>query len=93
MSGTALDPKTAPKFQTAAKALLRDSQLRKNVRHATNVIQAKRARVVGEMPDLLSRARAMRVMPWPTAAMLPRSIRSGTTEPAAVALATRSPAA
>ena len=28
-----------------------DSQLRKNVRHATNVIQAKRARVVGEMPD------------------------------------------
>ena len=51
MSETALDPKTAPKFQTAAKTLLRDSQLRKNVRHATNVIQAKRARVVGEMPD------------------------------------------
>src|SRR5690242_19690785 len=51
MSGTALDPKTAPKFQTAAKTLLRDSQLRKNVRHATDVIQAKRARVVGEMPD------------------------------------------
>jgi L-lactate dehydrogenase complex protein LldF len=53
MSGTgpALDPKTAPKFQVAAKSLLRDSQLRKNVRHATKVIQAKRARVVGEMPD------------------------------------------
>ena len=28
-----------------------DTQLRKNVRHATDVIQAKRARVVGEMPD------------------------------------------
>jgi L-lactate dehydrogenase complex protein LldF len=28
-----------------------DSQLRRNVRHATDVIQAKRARVVDEMPD------------------------------------------
>ncbi len=28
-----------------------DSQLRKNVRHATKVIQTKRAKVVGEMPD------------------------------------------
>ena len=51
MSGTALDPTTAPKFQVAAKALMGDSQLRKNVRHATKVIQAKRARVVEEMPD------------------------------------------
>ena len=51
MSGTALDPKTAPKFPVAAKSLLGDSQLRKNVRHATNVIQTKRARVVDEMPD------------------------------------------
>jgi L-lactate dehydrogenase complex protein LldF len=31
--------------------MLGDTQLRKNVRHATDVIQAKRARVVGEMPD------------------------------------------
>src|ERR1035437_4256522 len=51
MSGTSLDPKTAPKFQVAAKALIGDSQLRKNVRHATKVIQTKRAKVVGEMPD------------------------------------------
>jgi L-lactate dehydrogenase complex protein LldF len=50
MSG-ALDPTTAPKFQVAAKALMGDSQLRKNVRHATKVIQTKRAKVVGEMPD------------------------------------------
>ena len=50
MSG-ALDPTTAPKFQVAAKALMGDSQLRKNVRHATNVILAKRTRVVDEMPD------------------------------------------
>ncbi|AXC11728.1 putative L-lactate dehydrogenase, Iron-sulfur cluster-binding subunit YkgF [Acidisarcina polymorpha] len=38
-------------FPTAAHQLLKDSQLRKNVRHATNVINAKRAIVVGEMPD------------------------------------------
>jgi L-lactate dehydrogenase complex protein LldF len=47
----ALDPKTAPTFPAAAHALLGDAQLRKNVRHATNVIQAKRQRVVDEMPD------------------------------------------
>jgi L-lactate dehydrogenase complex protein LldF len=35
----------------AAKVMLGDAQLRKNVRHATDVIQAKRARVVSEMPD------------------------------------------
>ena len=51
MSGTALDPKTAPTFPMAAKAAMGDAQLRKNVRHATDVIQAKRARVVGEMQD------------------------------------------
>src|SRR5260370_27190624 len=51
VSGTALDPKTAPTFPMAAKTALGDVQLRKNVRHATDVIQAKRARVVGEMPD------------------------------------------
>jgi L-lactate dehydrogenase complex protein LldF len=46
-----LDPRTAPAFPDAAKTLLGDAQLRKNVRHATDVIQTKRARVVGEMPD------------------------------------------
>jgi L-lactate dehydrogenase complex protein LldF len=51
VSGTALDPKTAPTFPMAAKTALGDVQLRRNVRHATDVIQAKRARVVGEMPD------------------------------------------
>jgi L-lactate dehydrogenase complex protein LldF len=35
----------------AAHKLLGDSQLRKNVRHATDVIQNKRRIVVGEMPD------------------------------------------
>src|SRR5271170_4243916 len=38
-------------FPTAAHELLQDSQLRKNVRHATSVASAKRARVVNEMPD------------------------------------------
>jgi L-lactate dehydrogenase complex protein LldF len=51
VSGVALDPKTAPTFPMAAKAAMGDAQLRKNVRHATDVIQAKRARVVAEMPD------------------------------------------
>jgi L-lactate dehydrogenase complex protein LldF len=51
MSGVALDPKTAPTFPMAAKTAMGDGQMRKNVRHATDVIQAKRARVVGEMPD------------------------------------------
>jgi L-lactate dehydrogenase complex protein LldF len=51
MSGVGLDPKTAPTFPMAAKAMMGDVQLRKNVRHATDVIQGKRARVVGEMPD------------------------------------------
>ena len=51
MSGNALDPRTAPTFPMAARTLMDDSQLRKNVRHATDVIQNKRAIVVSEMPD------------------------------------------
>jgi L-lactate dehydrogenase complex protein LldF len=46
-----LDPRTAPTFPMAARAAMGDTQLRQNVRHATDVIQAKRARVVAEMPD------------------------------------------
>jgi len=38
-------------FPTAAKDLLQDSQTRKNVQHATNVIQGKRNTVVAELPD------------------------------------------
>jgi len=51
MSGVALDPRTAAAFPIAARTALGDTQMRKNVRHATEVIQAKRARVVAEMPD------------------------------------------
>lgn len=40
-----------PDFPAAAKELLQDSQLRQNVRHATDVITAKRAHVVDEMQD------------------------------------------
>ncbi|HEX4155153.1 MAG TPA: LutB/LldF family L-lactate oxidation iron-sulfur protein [Acidobacteriaceae bacterium] len=46
-----LDPRTAPAFPVAAARALGDAQLRRNLHHATEVIQAKRARVVGEMPD------------------------------------------
>jgi L-lactate dehydrogenase complex protein LldF len=38
-------------FPEAARELLLDSQTRSNVRHATNVIQAKRNAVVGELAD------------------------------------------
>ncbi|HTD23859.1 MAG TPA: LutB/LldF family L-lactate oxidation iron-sulfur protein [Terriglobales bacterium] len=42
---------TAPDFQDAAKVSLGNAQLRRNVKYATDVIRAKRAKVVGEMPD------------------------------------------
>jgi len=42
---------TAPAFPDAAKRLMTNQQLRRNVRHATEVIRGKRSRVVGEMPD------------------------------------------
>jgi L-lactate dehydrogenase complex protein LldF len=51
MSGSALDPRTAPPFPAAARPLLHDIQLRKNLHHATNVIQMKRTRVVNELSD------------------------------------------
>jgi L-lactate dehydrogenase complex protein LldF len=50
-SGSTLDARTAPAFPIVAEAMVRNTQLRKNVRHATEVIQAKRARVVGERSD------------------------------------------
>lgn len=42
---------TAQPFPKAALPLLNDAQLRKNVRHATEVIQTKRDRVAAELPD------------------------------------------
>lgn len=41
----------APAFPKAAAKLLGDSQLRRNVQHATAVIRGKRAKVVGEQAD------------------------------------------
>ncbi len=46
-----LDPVLAPPFPVAALPVLRDTQLRKNVAHAIDVIQAKRARLVAEKTD------------------------------------------
>ena len=51
MSLQPLDPRTAEIFPIAARQPLGDTQLRKNVRHATDVIQNKRRIVVDEMPD------------------------------------------
>ncbi len=41
----------APTIPVAAKELMQNEQLRRNVRNATEVIRSKRAGVVGEMPD------------------------------------------
>ncbi|HEY6448353.1 MAG TPA: LutB/LldF family L-lactate oxidation iron-sulfur protein [Acidobacteriaceae bacterium] len=41
----------APSFQKAALPLLKDAQVRRNVRHATEVIQRKRAQMVQETSD------------------------------------------
>lgn len=48
---TSVARNSSPDFPTAALPLLQDAQLRANVRHATDVIQGKRFRVVSEMPD------------------------------------------
>ena len=49
--GPVLDPALAQPFPKAALAVLRDVQLRKNVAHATDVIQAKRGRLVAGKAD------------------------------------------
>ncbi|MFZ0593348.1 MAG: LutB/LldF family L-lactate oxidation iron-sulfur protein [Bryobacteraceae bacterium] len=41
----------ASSFPQAAERLIANTQLRHNVRHATDVIRSKRNKVVGEMPD------------------------------------------
>jgi L-lactate dehydrogenase complex protein LldF len=46
-----LDPRLAPPFPQAALPVLRNPQLRKNVAHAMDVIQVKRARLVEEKRD------------------------------------------
>ncbi|MGA2807770.1 MAG: LutB/LldF family L-lactate oxidation iron-sulfur protein [Terracidiphilus sp.] len=46
-----LDPTLAPPFPQAALNVLRNPQLRKNVTHAIDVIQGKRARLVAEKTD------------------------------------------
>lgn len=50
-AGTALDPRTALPFPIIAADVVRDAQMRKNVRHATEVIQNKRGKVVAERSD------------------------------------------
>ncbi len=42
---------SAPPFSTAAHTALQNQQLRQNVRNATNIIQAKRNNMAGELPD------------------------------------------
>jgi L-lactate dehydrogenase complex protein LldF len=51
MSHPVMDPVVAATFPKAALPILRDTQLRKNVAHATDVIQGKRNRLVAEKTD------------------------------------------
>jgi len=51
VSGPVMDPRIAPPFPDAALPILQNTQLRKNVAHATDVIQAKRNRLVAEKQD------------------------------------------
>ena len=44
-------PSPSQAFPDAARAALGDTQLRHNIGHATKTIRAKRAQVVGELPD------------------------------------------
>ena len=63
MSHAILDPTLAPPFPQAALTVLRNPQLRKNVAHAIDVIQAKRGKLVAEKTDwqqLRSAASAIR---------------------------------
>ena len=46
-----LDPALASPFPVAALPVLRNPQLRKNVAHAIDVIQAKRGKLVAEKTD------------------------------------------
>ena len=68
-----------PSSRWPRKALMGDSQLRKNVRHATNVIQTKRANVVAEMPDwqeLREAGKQIRQHTMRASRLLPRAVRA-----------------
>ena len=51
MSLVTMDPRKAQPFPEAAAEILRDTQVRKNVAHATDVIQRKRKALVAEKED------------------------------------------
>lgn len=51
MSVPVMDPRIAPPFPVAVLPILQNDQLRRNVAHATDVIQAKRNRLVAEKTD------------------------------------------
>ena len=58
-------------FPDAARDSLRDGQLRANLGHATSTIRAKRAAVVGEVPDWAELREAGRQLKVHTMAHLP----------------------
>ena len=60
-------PRWRRRFRKAALPVLRNAQLRKNVAHATDVIQAKRARLVAEKTDWQALRTAGRSHPRPYA--------------------------
>ncbi len=78
----ALAPRPAPRppSRSPPTTSLGDTQLRKNVRHATNVIQTKRGLVVDEMPDWQaasrSRQRQIKAHTLRAPRPLPRAVRA-----------------
>ena len=70
----------APSFPKAARELLGNTQLRHNVRHATDVIRARRAHAVAETPDwqqLRDSARAIKDHVLRHLDSLPGAVRNG----------------
>jgi L-lactate dehydrogenase complex protein LldF len=63
------------RFPTAARRALRDSQLRGNIGRATATIRAKRAAVVGEVPDWEALREAGRTIKADTMARLPELLQ------------------
>jgi L-lactate dehydrogenase complex protein LldF len=63
---------TAPRFPEAARAAVDNSQLRRNIGKATQTIRARRASIVGEMPDWAELREAGRAIKAQTLAGLDR---------------------
>src|SRR5215469_10329967 len=65
-----------PAFPDAAREAVADSQLRRNLTHATTAIRAKRARVIGELADFAQLRQAAKAIKDHTLAHLDTYLES-----------------